>query len=374
MVAELVDWSVTWDLFRGLHFPNTDIPAQARELYKLNTVRILYDREQSPTRLVGRTHEDIAVPLDMTHTFLRAMSPVHLQYLANMGVRASMSISIIASKKLWGLISCHSYGPHGMRVSFPRRNLCRLVGEIVSGHVDRIILAQQTRMKEALKEETADDNPGRYFTTKSEDLLSFFDADFGVLFIGEHGRILGSVKDSQKVMVVSQYLRMKCSKDILVSTCLSQDVPEIGDKLEWMAGYLLVPLSWDGRDFIAFFRKEQLQEVRWAGNPHNTKTGTQPIMPRKSFNVWCEKVAGKCRDWESQQLEIAVVLRLVFRKYIEVWREKEMAFQNSRLASLLLSNASHAGTSLYYSVDCCTNTLECNNKLYRDRSGRATRY
>jgi light-regulated signal transduction histidine kinase (bacteriophytochrome) len=96
VVAELVDPNVTIDLYKGLHFPASDIPAQARELYKINKVRLLYDRDQVTSRLVCRTVEDLATPLDMTHAYLRAMSPIHLKYLANMKVRSSYSVSINA--------------------------------------------------------------------------------------------------------------------------------------------------------------------------------------------------------------------------------------------------------------------------------------
>lgn len=92
VVAELVDWSKTHDLYKGLMFPMTDIPAQARELYRINKVRLLYDREQTTARMVLRTRDDLEYPVDMTHSYLRAMSPIHLVYLKNMGVRSSMSI------------------------------------------------------------------------------------------------------------------------------------------------------------------------------------------------------------------------------------------------------------------------------------------
>lgn len=86
VVAELVDWTRTHDLYRGLHFPASDIPAQARELYKINKVRSLYDRDQPTARLMCRSREELDQPLNMTHAHLRAMSPIHIKYLGNMGV------------------------------------------------------------------------------------------------------------------------------------------------------------------------------------------------------------------------------------------------------------------------------------------------
>ncbi len=116
VVTELVDPRATKDLYKGLNFPASDIPKQARDLYKVNRVRLLYDRDQLTARLVCRTIEDLETPLDLTFAYLRAMSPIHIKYLSNMAVRASMSISINAFNELWGLIACHSYGSKGMYV------------------------------------------------------------------------------------------------------------------------------------------------------------------------------------------------------------------------------------------------------------------
>lgn len=114
VVTELVDPRATKDLYKGLNFPASDIPQQARDLYKVNKVRLLYDRDQLTARLVCRSIKDLETPLDLTFAYLRAMSPIHIKYLGNMGVRASMSISMTSFDELWGLIACHSYGSKGM--------------------------------------------------------------------------------------------------------------------------------------------------------------------------------------------------------------------------------------------------------------------
>ena len=93
VVTELVDYRATKDLYKGLHFPASDIPKQARDLYKINKVRLLYDRDQETARLVCRSTKDLETPLDMTHAYLRAMSPIHIKYLANMAVRGTDNIA-----------------------------------------------------------------------------------------------------------------------------------------------------------------------------------------------------------------------------------------------------------------------------------------
>jgi len=167
VVAELVEWGKTTDLFKGLMFPASDIPAQARHLYAINKVRLLYDRSQTTARMVLRSKADLDHPLDMTHCYLRAMSPIHIKCecyqiagkserakiadLQNMNVRSSMSVSIMAFGQLWGLIACHGYGHHGMRVSFPVRQMMRLLSDSISKNIERLSYAQRLHTRKLVR-------------------------------------------------------------------------------------------------------------------------------------------------------------------------------------------------------------------------------
>ncbi|KAJ7714208.1 hypothetical protein B0H16DRAFT_1742790 [Mycena metata] len=289
VVAELLDWDKTHEIFRGLHFPAVDIPAQARKLYAINKVRLLYDRSQSTARIVVRSAEDLKTPLNMTHCYLRAVSPIHVKCvfclysgcaigvvdevctdLENMGVRASMSVSIMASGRLWGLVSCHSYGAQGMRVSFPVRQILRLMSQSISRNIERLHYAQRLSTRKLINTMTSEYHPAGYIAITKD-----FD-----------------------------------------------DLPEFAG-LEVVAGMLYVPLSPDGKISFASFVKGSCRH------------------PRKSFAVWSEMQTGRCRAWTDEQLETAGVLALVYGKFIEVWRLKENALQTTRLTNLLLSNASH---------------------------------
>ncbi|BGP34373.1 hypothetical protein JCM10296v2_006192 [Rhodotorula toruloides] len=349
VVAEQVDWSRTRDLFRGLNFPASDIPAQARELYRINKVRVLYDRDQPTARLCCRSMEEVALPLDMTHCHLRAMSPIHIKYLGNMGVRSSMSISVTAFGDLWGLIALHTYGRYGHRVSFPVRQLCKLLGQSISRNIERISYASRLQARKLINTAASDQNPSGYIVAKAEDLLDLFHADFGVLSIGDEAKILGPVSNSQELLALLEYLRVKRFETLKTSQDIVADFPDIdypnGFKL--IAGLLLVPLSAGGNDFIVFCRKGQLQEIHWAGNPYANKKVSedgeqyQALEPRKSFKIWSETVVGKSRAWTDEEKETASVLCLVYGKFIAVWREKESALAASQLTNLLLQNASH---------------------------------
>ena len=346
MVTELLDPRATKDLYKGLNFPASDIPKQARELYKVNRVRLIYDRDQETARLVCRTIEDLEVPLDLTHSYLRAMSPIHVKYLGNMGVRSSMSVSINAFNELWGLISCHSYGAKGMRVSFPIRKMCRLVGDSASRNIERLSYASRLQARKLINTAPSAHNPSGYIVASSDDLLTVFNADFGLLSIQDETKILGQLEQSQEALALLEYLRMRRLTSVTSTQDVSQDFPDLryepGFKV--IAGMLVVPLSVGGHDFIVFFRKSQLKEVKWAGNPYEKvkKEGTQAhLEPRKSFKIWCETIVGKCREWTEEEIETAAVLCLVYGKFIAVWRQKEAALQNSQLTRLLLANSAH---------------------------------
>ena len=347
VVAELVDPRATKDLYKGLNFPASDIPKQARDMYRLNKVRLLYDRDQETSRLVCRTLEDLERPLDMTHAYLRAMSPIHIKYLNNMAVRASMSISINAFNELWGLIACHSYGSKGMRVSFPIRKMCRLVGDSASRNIERLSYASRLQARKLINTTSSAANPSGYIVASSDDLLKLFDADVGALSIRDETKIMGNPQSHlQEVLAMVEYMRLRKLNSVTTSQDIQIDFPDLryAPGLKHLAGVMYVPLSIGGTDFIVFFRKGILQEVKWAGNPYEkfVKEGTEGYLePRKSFKTWSETIIGRCRDWTEEEVETASVLCLVYGKFIEVWRQKEAALQNSQLTRLLLANSAH---------------------------------
>ncbi|KAJ5633415.1 hypothetical protein N7490_009754 [Penicillium lividum] len=346
VVAELVDPKVSVDLYKGLHFPATDIPAQARELYKINKVRLLYDRDHITSRLVCRSLEDLETPLDMTHAFLRAMSPVHVKYLANMQVRSSMSISVNAFNDLWGLISCHSYGTGGMRVSFPIRKMCRLLGDTVSRNIERLSYATRLQARKLINTVPTEANPSGYIIASSDDLLQLFDADYGALSIRDETKILGDTIHSQEVLALLEFIRMRQINTVMASHDIIKDFPDLhySPGLRAISGLLYVPLSTGGSDFIVFFRKGQLTEIKWAGNPYESakrKETAGYLEPRESFSAWRETVLSQSREWSETDVETAAVLCLVYGKFIKVWRQKEAAMQTSQLTRLLLANSAH---------------------------------
>lgn len=264
VVTELVDPRATKDLYRGLHFPASDIPKQARDLYMINKVRLLYDRELTTARLVCKDVEDLEPPLDLTFSYLRAMSPIHLKYLSNMAVRSSMSISINAFDKLWGLVSCHSYGSKGMRVSFPVRNMCRLIGDTASRNIERLSYASRLQARKLIDTMPIETHPSGYVVLSSDDLLDLFEADFGMLTIRKEARILGNLEHSQEALVVLEYLRMRKITSVVSSQDIREDFPDLQypPGFNIIAGLLLVPLNVAGDDFIVLCRRSHTRKVK----------------------------------------------------------------------------------------------------------------
>lgn len=304
VVSELVNEKASTDFYRGLHFPSSDIPVQARQMYMINRIRILYDRTQETARLVCRDIKDAEHPLDLTHSYLRAMSPVHLKYLENMGVQASMSISLTLNNQLWGLISCHNYGSE-MRMSLPLRELCKGLGDCASSHIEKLIYLSRIVARKPLAHSPPRKSPSAYIAASSVDLLQMFDADFGLLIIKGEARTIGRLLAYHEAVTISKYIRTKSFQTIVTSKNITRDFPDLvyPPGFVQLAGILVIPLALTGTDFFVLFRRGQLKEVVWAGNPYEKEqqTTNSYLQPRASFKQWSEFVIGTSRDWTEDQ-------------------------------------------------------------------------
>jgi len=342
--SELVVPHASDDFFRGLQFPASDIPEQARELYKLNRIRILFSRDEETARLVCRNETDFETKLDLTHSYLRAMSPIHIRYLKNMGVRSSMSVSIVINDDLWGLIACHSYGAEGLRVTLPIRELCRNIGECASMNIQRLLLLQRIQARAPLSIPPSTKSASGFIAASSKDLLNIFGADFGLLSIRDEARAIGRLDPYREALAILAYVQSKRFTSVYTSQNIVKDFHDMKYEpgINIISGLLVVPLSMGGSDFLVFFRKGQLNKVHWAGNPyvkqHSKGFGLEP---RSSFKRWTESVVGVSKDWTEDQMETAIILSLLYGRFVEIWRQKEAASQKSRMTRLLMRNAAH---------------------------------
>lgn len=304
VVAESVDPEASEERYQGLHFPHADIPKQARDLYKVNKIRVLYSRDEETARLVCNTPQDSLRPLDLTHSYLRAMSPIHLKYLTNMKVCASMSISLIVNKELWGLIVCHSYTP--MRIQLPLRELCRTLGTSASTNITKLLYASRLEHRKLLITGSSKTTPSALVTASSFDLLRIFDADFGLLAIDGEVRAIGKLDPYVEALAVLNFVNHHQFGDITMSDDMTGDFPhqEFLASTEVLAGILVIPLSKDRSDFIVFLRCGQVKDLHWAGNPNekDQRPGLDSYLePRSSFKRWTEQVRGTSRAWTGDQ-------------------------------------------------------------------------
>lgn len=304
--------------FLGLHYPSTDIPAQARSLYEKNWIRLISDVDYTPAPLVPSIDPVSSTPLDLTYATLRSVSPIHIEYLRNMGVHASMSISLLRQGRLWGLIACHHYaGPHlppfGTRAAaeFLGSTLSlRLVDRFEDEQLHKRLAAQAVLGK--LTAATLDDN--ELLTTAllgAPDLLDLVPADGIVVNIEGDLQTRGSVPPPDAVAAVIDWAR-GADDEIASSECLSRELPALDLDPQLAAGALVINLP-DGQ-YAAWFRREVLRSVDWGGDPHNkaiavSEGDSMRLSPRKSFDRWREIVHRRSEPWTPSESESVESLR-----------------------------------------------------------------
>lgn len=288
--------------FLGLRFPASDIPANARELYAKNWLRTIADSKAVPTGVVSQQSE----PLDLTHSILRSVSPVHLEYLANMGVGASMSISIIHNDSLWGLISCHHNGPRLLSRDVLEssellgRNLSALIpARSMRRDVEREL---EVRAGEStlITELSNDGDLGTALIESKDTLLSMMSASGFAAIVG--GRIAG-VGELPPDEIVRRVARTDPpdARGVSAIESLSEFIPEAGEYKDVACGALVARIA-DSSDCLVWFRPEIVQQINWGGNPNEKfmsvgSDGNARISPRKSFEAWQETVALHCETW-----------------------------------------------------------------------------
>ena len=304
--------------FLGLHYPASDIPAQARALYEKNWLRLISDVAYTPVPLVPSVDPDTGGPLDLTHATLRSVSPIHLEYLHNMGVHASMSISLLRRGRLWGLIACHHYaGPHlppyGSRAAaeFLGSTLSlRLVDQFEDDRLRERLAAQAVLSK--LTAAAMDD--GTPLTTSllgGPNLLDLVSANGVVVAIAGEYRELGSVPPPDVVAAIAGWAR-ETGEDVASTEYLDGDLPDLHLDPRFAAGALTLNLP-DGQ-YVVWFRGEVLRSVDWGGDPHNKAIAISEgddvrLSPRKSFERWREIVHLRSEPWSLTEAESAETLR-----------------------------------------------------------------
>jgi two-component system, chemotaxis family, sensor kinase Cph1 len=304
--------------FLGLHYPSTDIPAQARALYEKNWIRLISDVNYAPAPLVPALDPDTGAPRDLTHATLRSVSPIHVEYLQNMGVHASMSISLLRRGRLWGLIACHHYaGPHlppfGTRAAaeFLGATLSlRLVDQFEEDQLHKRLAAQAVLAKLTTATLSEEETIASALLG-APDLLDLIPADGIVVQIDGDRQVRGTVPPPDIVSEVAAWAR-GAGDEIASTECLSRDMPQLSLDPQLAAGAFALNLP-DGQHAI-WFRREVQRSVDWGGDPYNKAIAVGEgdeirLSPRKSFDRWREIVRNSSDPWTLSQMESAEALR-----------------------------------------------------------------
>jgi light-regulated signal transduction histidine kinase (bacteriophytochrome)/CheY-like chemotaxis protein len=304
--------------FMGLRYPASDIPAQARALYVRNLTRIIADVDSDPVAITPALSPE-GRPLDLSMSILRSVSPIHIEYLRNMDVRSSMSISILQGERLWGLIACHHSAPK--HVDLQMRLTAELFGQMFS-----YLLEVRQRVSEAIYDTRSQEihnriasafaDPGpslKHIPEFLADITDYIQSDgIGTYHAGEV-ELVGLAPTHDEFLQLVRFLNQTSSGRVFATNELSAVFPPAADYIMRTAGILAIPISRTPRDYLVFFRRESVQTVTWAGEPSKQETRSADnvrLTPRKSFEAWREIVQGKCEPWTKQEIRAAESLRL----------------------------------------------------------------
>lgn len=316
--------------FLGLHFPASDIPSQARELYRHNWLRGIADIHQEPAYLVPALNPKNQQPLDLTHAVLRSVSPVHIEYLYNMDVESSLSISVLKDDQLWGLIACHHSTPK--YIDYPTRTVCEVIGQILSIQLDLCenlalyekilrLEADKLRLEDILKLAAGLAQPRA--PEAWDRLRRMVSADGVVLFFNAGRKVqVGLTPTDEQLERLFQWLQETQSSYLFFTDCLQQHYTPAAEFTNSAAGLISLHINHLELQYILWFRQEVEQTINWAGNPEKpvtTRNPRTPISPRKSFEVWRCTVKNHSYPWEIYELENAMSLYDLHEISDEFW-------------------------------------------------------
>ena len=305
--------------YLNLHYPASDIPKQARQLYTLNWLRLIADASYEPAALIPENNPLTNQPIDLSLSVLRSASPIHLEYLQNMGVTASMSISLIHEQKLWGLIACHHSSP--AQIPYNIRTACEFIGQVMSVELSNKEISEdldykmrlkslQTQFVEALSQT---ENFLDGITQLQSQLLNLVNATGAVICSGKQCIQIGETPSAEQVNSLLDWLKPQLRHNLFETRSLSKHYPAAESFEAIASGMLALEISKVHHSYMLWFRPEVLQTVSWGGNPNKpvevSNDGSLRLSPRKSFDRWQEMVQGYALPWQPCEVEAVAELR-----------------------------------------------------------------
>jgi light-regulated signal transduction histidine kinase (bacteriophytochrome) len=328
--------------YLDLRFPASDIPQQARDLYILNTIRIIPDASYIPSPLHGLDKRPIGA-LDLSMSILRSVSPVHLEYMRNMGTMSSMSVSIVCEGKLWGLISGHHAAPHA--VPYLVRSACDLLTRLVATQLTSIAASASlhqmvhfhTVQRRMLTQMAAENNYLAAMADQMRDLIQITDAEGVALVMDGQLRVFGITPTNRDLIRLAEWMDSRPDLEIFESRHLSSQIQWASEFSEVASGLLAFRISHVRQSYLMWFRPEVVRTVKWAGEPGKAQDKDQRFNPRTSFEIWSELVRGSSKPWTEAEIESATEFRAAIM--IISLKRAEEAVQLGEARFLQLTNA-----------------------------------
>jgi len=338
--------------YLGLHYPDTDICKQAKHLYRLNWLRLIPDMKYQPAPILMASPEETAAEetaafspssLDLSYSVLRSVSRYHIQYLINMGVEASMAISLLKEGQLWGMIVCHNLTPRF--VSYELRTVCEFLGKMMSLELtskeERENQEEKIRLKtiqtKFIDRFSGADNLLDALVGTEDDrgtLLELVNAEGAVVCVEGDFTSIGKTPNSAEIRDLLVWLEDKFDRHLFVTDRLPHLYPQAAKFKEVASGLLALSIAKVQQNYILWFRPEILQKVSWAGDPNNSKSieadGTVTISPRQSFKKWQETVYQTSRSWQPWEVEGAREIRSAIVSIL-LRKSEELAALNQEL-------------------------------------------
>jgi chemotaxis family two-component system sensor kinase Cph1 len=331
------------EAYLGNRYPASDIPQIARRLYERTRVRVLVDVEYQAIPLVPRLCPLSGQDLDMSLCFLRSMSPIHIQYLKNMGVGATLVASLVVGGKLWGLVACHHYVPRN--IPFECRAACELLVEAVSIRIaalESVAQAQaeisvrrlEQRMIEAISQH------GDWRTAlfdNSQALLQPVGANGSALLFEGQVLTAGEVPGTQQLRDISRWLDEKPRETVVATSSLGQEDPRFAPLVSFASGLLAAPVSNTPGEYLLWFRPELVRTLTWGGNPSEPViVGDDPsdLSPRRSFAKWHQLVEGKSESWSPADITVAKLIGETVSDVVLQFRSVRMLIARDQLEKI----------------------------------------
>lgn len=304
----------------GLHYPDSDIPKLAQYLASKNLIRFIPDINYQPVEIVPNYNPLTDRSLDLSLSWLRSVSPCHVQYLKNMGVAASMTITLMKDRKLWGLIACHHNTPK--YISYELRSACKLLAKFITLEMSCKKDSEDRAYKIYLKsicakfiDEISQEHGFAEGLLKQKDnLLELVSASGAVVCAKEDLTTIGKTPDLTEIKNLIVWVETQLNNDIFYTDCLSKLYPSAQKFKEVASGLLVLAASQMQKHYILWFRPEVIQTVNWAGRIDSIvefePDGSRRMSPRNSFELWQEIVRLKSLPWKQCEIEIALELRV----------------------------------------------------------------